>query len=98
MQIKTITPYEPVFHYEDEEHDLKEDEVKFSDLLEKSLDKVNQMQKEKEEYKNLLIMGEVDNLHDVTIAAEKANIALQMTLSIRNKMVEAYKEIMRMQI
>ena len=40
----------------------------------------------------------MDNLHDITIAAEKANIALQLTLSIRNKIVEAYKEIMRIQI
>lgn len=98
MQIKTITPYKPTFHYEDKEHTLKEDKVKFSDLLEESLDKVNQLQKEKEEYKNLLITGEIDNLHDITIAAEKANIALQLTLSIRNKIVEAYKEIMRIQI
>ncbi len=76
----------------------KKEDLKFSNLLEESLDKVNQLQREKEEYKNLLITGEVDNLHDITIATEKANIALQLTLSIRNKIVEAYKEIMRMQI
>lgn len=98
MQIKTITPYKPAFHYEDKEHSIKKEDLKFSNLLEESLDKVNQLQREKEEYKNLLITGEVDNLHDITIAAEKANIALQLTLSIRNKIVEAYKEIMRMQI
>ncbi len=70
----------------------------FSEILNNALDNVNRLQLESEEYRNLLITGEIDNLHDVTIAQEKANIALQLTLSIRNKMVEAYREIMRMQI
>lgn len=70
----------------------------FSHMLENALNRVNQLQVESEKHKMLLSIGEVDNLHDVTIAAEKANIALQLTLSIRNKIVEAYQEIMRMQI
>lgn len=41
--------------------------------------------------------GDVD-LHDVMIASEKAGIATQLTLQIRNKMVEAYQEVMRMQV
>ncbi|HHV46962.1 MAG TPA: flagellar hook-basal body complex protein FliE [Tissierellia bacterium] len=70
----------------------------FSSLLDNALNRVNQLQMESDRYKVLLSIGEVDNLHDVTIAAEKANIALQLTLSIRNKVIEAYQEIMRMQI
>ena len=58
----------------------------------------NRLQLEKDEYRNLLITGELDNLHDLTIAQEKADIALQLTLSIRNKIVDAYREIMRIQI
>jgi len=76
----------------------REDSIKFTDLLKDAINKVNMMQIESEEYKKMLVFGEVDNLHDVTIAAEKANIALQITMSIRNKIVEAYKEIMRIQI
>ncbi|HSH36983.1 flagellar hook-basal body complex protein FliE [Schnuerera sp.] len=71
---------------------------KFSLFLNQALDKVNELQLESDEYKKLLITGEMDNLHDVTIAQEKANVSLQLTLSIRNKVVEAYREIMRMQI
>jgi len=82
----------------DIEGNKKSDNVKFSDILSNALDNVNRLQLESEEYKNLLITGEIDNLHDVTIAQEKANISLQLTLSIRNKIVEAYREIMRMQI
>jgi flagellar hook-basal body complex protein FliE len=40
----------------------------------------------------------MDNLHQVMITAEKASVTLQTTLEIRNKVVEAYQEIMRMQV
>lgn len=98
MQIKTINTYRPALCHENKEGDPKKQTIKFDNLLKDALDKVNQLQLDKEEYKKLLITGELDNLHDVTIAAEKANVALQLTLGIRNKVVEAYKEIMRMQI
>jgi len=75
-----------------------EKNVNFDDFLKNALDEVNKLQKDSENYTKLLALGEVENIHDVTIAAEKANIALQMTLTIRNKVVDAYKEIMRMQI
>lgn len=70
----------------------------FGDLLNNALNHVNQMQIDSTEYKKMLAIGEVDNLHDVSIVAEKANISMQITLSLRNKIVEAYKEIMRIQI
>ncbi len=44
------------------------------------------------------IVGEVQDIHTATIAAQKAEIALNLTLQIRNKLVESYQEIMRMQI
>ena len=72
--------------------------IQFSSLLKDALNKVNALQLQSDEYKQLLATGDVDNLHDVTIAAEKASIALQLTLAIRNKVVEAYQEIMRMQV
>jgi flagellar hook-basal body complex protein FliE len=43
-------------------------------------------------------MGLNDNLHQVMIASEKADIALQFTVQIRNKILEAYQEIMRMNV
>ncbi|MBM4764136.1 flagellar hook-basal body complex protein FliE [Bacillus sp. B15-48] len=45
-----------------------------------------------------LAKGEAIDLHDVTIAAQKANIAVQLTTHVRDKAVEAYQEIMRMQV
>ena len=40
----------------------------------------------------------MENVHEATIAAEKAALALELTVQIRNKVVEAYQEIMRMSI
>ncbi|CAK7020304.1 flagellar hook-basal body complex protein FliE [Tissierella sp.] len=78
-------------------HDSKE-EKSFSNFLTNALNQVNEMQLESTEYKKLLAVGELDNLHDLTIAADKADTALQVVMSIRSKVVEAYKEIMRIQI
>lgn len=43
-------------------------------------------------------LGESVNTHDLQIAQEKANVALQFTVAVRDKVIEAYKEIMNMQI
>ena len=51
---------------------------------------------ENEELK--LAMGETDNTHDLTIALGKASTALSYTVAVRDKILEAYKEIMQIQI
>lgn len=45
-----------------------------------------------------LAMGETDNTHDLTIALQKAETALQYTVAVRDKVLEAYNQIMNMQI
>ncbi len=42
--------------------------------------------------------GDLENIHDYTIAASEASVATQLTTSLRNKAVEAFTEIMRMQV
>jgi len=42
--------------------------------------------------------GRLSNIHDVLISAEKAAMSLRLTLEVRNKIVDAYREIMRMQL
>ena len=51
---------------------------------------------ENEEIK--LALGETDNTHDLIIALQKASTALQYTVAVRDKFLEAYREIMQMQI
>ncbi|MBP5593830.1 flagellar hook-basal body complex protein FliE [Pseudobutyrivibrio sp.] len=43
-------------------------------------------------------LGETDNTHDLMIAEQKANIALQYTVAVRDKVLEAYQQIMQMQV
>jgi flagellar hook-basal body complex protein FliE len=45
-----------------------------------------------------LAAGEVRDIHQVMIAVEQVNIALQLTMQVRNKVIESYQEIMRMQV
>ncbi|MDR2006592.1 MAG: flagellar hook-basal body complex protein FliE [Acidaminococcales bacterium] len=70
----------------------------FSDMLRAAVNEVNGLQKAAEA-KNLdLVAGRVEDLSEVMIAAEKAALALQLTVQVRNKVVDAYQEIMRMSI
>ena len=43
-------------------------------------------------------LGETENAHDLTIALQKASTALQYTVAVRDKLLDAYKELMQMQI
>ncbi|MGB3261796.1 flagellar hook-basal body complex protein FliE, partial [Paenisporosarcina sp.] len=47
---------------------------------------------------NQLVTGEVKDIHEVMIASQKASLSLQLTVQVRNKVVEAYQEVMRMQL
>lgn len=72
--------------------------VNFGDYLKNALDNVSNLQIESEKISNDFAAGKTDNIHEVLIAGEKADVALQLTMQIRNKVLDAYNEIMRMQI
>jgi len=72
--------------------------LSFKELLEKSLGEVNELQHVAEEKIRKFATGEVTDLREVMVAAEEANLAFQFTLEIRNKIVEAYQEISRIQV
>lgn len=73
-------------------------EKSFGEILSQMLNSINQMQKNSAYLGNLLAAGEIDDLHTLMIESEKADLALQFTLQIRNKILDAYNEIMRMPI
>lgn len=70
----------------------------FGDLLQKAIDEVNTLQQQSDDLKTQLVTGQLDDIHQVMIAAEKADLAFQLTVQIRNKVLDAYQEIMRMQV
>ncbi|MBR2516454.1 flagellar hook-basal body complex protein FliE [Geobacillus sp.] len=68
----------------------------FASFFKEALNNVNNAQIEADALTEKLVRGENVQLHDVMIASQKASIALQLTIEIRNKAVEAYQEMMRM--
>ncbi len=70
----------------------------FADILKNSIEHTNQLQLEAERMDNLFAAGMVDNIADVTIASTKADIAVSYTVEIVSKVLNAYNEIMRMQL
>jgi flagellar hook-basal body complex protein FliE len=70
----------------------------FAQILKNGLNEVNQLQVDSDQKSQDFALGKIDNVHDVTIATEKAKLALNLTLAIQNKVVDAYNKVMRMQI
>lgn len=73
----------------------------FSSILDSmmaSIDETNTLQNQAESAEIQFALGESDNTHDLLIAQTKANVALQYTVAVRDKLIEAYREIMNMQI
>ena len=70
----------------------------FADTLAQSLDKVNNLQKDADVAIQDFVIGDTRNIHETMIAVGKADLAFRLTMQVRNKMVEAYQEVMRTQV
>ncbi|KXH79977.1 flagellar hook-basal body complex protein FliE [Sporosarcina sp. HYO08] len=70
----------------------------FGQMFKQALNEVNEKQQHSDLLTEKLALGKNVDLHEVMIAAQKASIALNATMEIRNKVVEAYQEISRMPI
>ncbi|MCM3569593.1 flagellar hook-basal body complex protein FliE [Neobacillus mesonae] len=78
--------------------DTNQPATSFANVLKGYLDNVDTTVKQSTDLSNKLAAGEIDNIHDVMIASQKAKTALELTVTVRDKAVEAYQEMMRMQI
>ncbi len=67
----------------------------FAGELGKALGEVEKLQVEADREADLVAHG-AGNLHELAIALEKADVSMRLAMKVRNKMVEAYNEIMRM--
>lgn len=70
----------------------------FGDFLQDSIGKVNSLQNEANVAMEKLASGESQNLHETLLAVEKADIAFRTMNQVRTKVIDAYREIMKMQI
>ena len=69
----------------------------FADTLKHYLAKVNDVQMEKNAMIESFASGETQNVHELMISLQKAGLAMSMTAAMRNKVLEAYRELARMQ-
>lgn len=73
--------------------------VDFAEVLRSTLQEVNSLQYQAKQAQVALATGSEDvSLHQVMVVAEQARLALDFTMAVRNKVMDAYTEIMRMQI
>jgi flagellar hook-basal body complex protein FliE len=80
---------------------VDQDDDSFSSILSAAMESINEtndLQNTAESEEIRFALGEADNTHDLLIAETKANIALQYTVAVRDKLVDGYKEIMQMSI
>ena len=70
----------------------------FKDALMKQLDQVNRLQQDAETAIEDVVAGKRDDLDNVMIAKQKADIAFQMLLQVRNQMMDAYEEIKQIRV
>lgn len=69
----------------------------FGNMLARSLEEVNRLQITANEAIEGLEAGKQKNIHETMIAMEKADVAFQLLMQVRNKIISAYETIMRMQ-
>jgi flagellar hook-basal body complex protein FliE len=68
----------------------------FGDFLKDAISAVNEVQRESDLQVQRLMAGESQDLHETLIAVQRADLTFQMMMQVRNKILQAYNEIMRM--
>ena len=69
----------------------------FGSVLNQAIDKVGQLSNDSEKQVGDLIQGNRQDIHNVMIAVEKADVAFQLMMQVRNKIVNAYQEVSKLQ-
>jgi len=70
----------------------------FQKMFSEALNNVESLQNKADDLTKSLATGELNDIHQVMIAAEKASLSLQFVVQVRNKVIDAYQEVMRMQV
>ena len=77
--------------------DLKKSQS-FSQIFKSMISDTNSLQSDAAKIAEKFALGEIADVHEVMIAAEKAGVAFELVMEIRNKLLDAYQEFMRMQV
>lgn len=72
--------------------------TEFSSILKNKLNEINQLQVDADKTITNVELGNSGSIHEAVIALEKADLSFRTMMQVRNKIIEAYQEIMRMQV
>jgi flagellar hook-basal body complex protein FliE len=75
-----------------------EGKTSFGEVLKDSIKQVNSLQQEADASIQSLATGGAASLHDTMLAIQKAELSFKLMMQVRNKIVEAYQEVLRMQV
>jgi flagellar hook-basal body complex protein FliE len=70
----------------------------FSKMFDQAINRVEQFQKDSDQKIDRLLNGGDQEVHEVVLATQRAELSFEYFLQVRNKVVQAYQEIMRMQM
>ncbi len=98
VPLASIAPLAPLGNIEKAKAANLGEGTDFSSFLKEALNGLDKTQQEADQAAVALVTGQTDDFHTPIIAMEKANLALGLAVDVRNKVLDAYHEIMRMQI
>lgn len=100
MNINSFVPLESVFSNGiiSSESETQSTEDSFQSVLQENLDKLNEQQISADEITNEFVSGGDVEIHEMMLSMEEAKMSLQLAIQIRNKVVDAVKELTNMQL
>ncbi|MDD2443968.1 MAG: flagellar hook-basal body complex protein FliE [Desulfotomaculaceae bacterium] len=98
MQVSPVGQLSPVLPAVNSGQQETGQEGSFSKILNNAISKLNNTQVVADNLALELLTGDIQDIHQVTIAMQEAKLSMQLAVEVRNKVIEAYQEISRMQI
>jgi flagellar hook-basal body complex protein FliE len=100
LMIQRSSPFQQLQEFQSKLQKKEPDtgSANFKDVLKEALQDVDQAQKVSDQQIQKVISGEIQDVHTAMIAMQKADLSFQMMMQVRNKLIEAYHEVMRMQV
>lgn len=101
MKINSFVPDTKIFNAQKDDNKKVENSngASFINDLKKSLDNVNEKQVESDVLTEKLVRGDENvDIHQVMLSTEEAKMSLQLAVQVRNKLLDAYQELSRMQL
>lgn len=96
--VQVFSKLDSIHTYDKNKENLESVGLSFGETLKNKLDEVNEKQLVAESTTEKFLKGEDVDIHEVMIKTEEAKLSLELAVQVRNKLLEAYQEINRMQV